>query len=73
MRSGWVGWMGGGWGVGLTRGLLTHAKQGLVCGKLLLIRRFMTRFINRVETRNARLIYFYYDGLNRIDLGLIIL
>ena len=65
--------MGGGGGVGLTRGLLTHVIQGLVCGQILLIRRFMTRVINRIESRNSQLIIFYYDGLNWMDLGLVIL
>ena len=36
-RRWWRGWMGGGWVGGLTRGLLTHAKQGLVCYQFLLI------------------------------------
>ena len=70
--DGW-GWMGGGWGVNLTRGLLTHAIQGLVCCQFLLIRRFMTRVINRFGSKNARLFLFYYDGLNEMDPSLIIL
>ena len=63
----------GGGGVGLTQDLLTHSKQGLVCCQLLLIRRFMTRVINCVRSRNARLIFFYYDDLNWMDPGLVIL
>ena len=74
MTSGSVGGGGGGgWGVDLTRGLLTHAKQGLVCCQFLLIQRFMTRVINRLGSKNAQLILFYYDGLNGMDPGLIIL
>ena len=34
----WSLWMGGGWVAGLTRGLIIHAKQGLVCCQFLLIR-----------------------------------
>ena len=65
--------MRGGWGVGLTRGLLTHTKQGQVSRQILLIRRFMTRVINCVGSRDARLIFFHYDGLDGMDPSLVIL
>ena len=65
--------MGGGWLVSLTRGLLTHAKKSLVCCQLFLIRRFMTRVINHLGSRNSLLILLNDDGLNGMDPSLIIL
>ena len=57
----------GGWLADLTRGILTHAKQSLVICQLFLIRRFMTRVINNLGSRNARLILLNDDGLNGMD------